>query len=199
MTVGKTMRQTFFILLAGLILLTGCATKTVTPNVIQLDMSATRMVAGNSKLMTAEVIYIKNLANNDEEYRFEVSNRRQLGIDNYVQVLKPSYYEIATVCAEKSFLHRMAGLVGIEKRDNGQLWARFQTALGTSALIPAYVMNLELMGTESIVPLNMSYVGNQQCEALYGEGDLNTTPENTASNQEYLAKYVKRTTLYSYW
>ena len=193
------MRNVVLAFSAGLLLLTGCATKTVTPNVIQVDMSATRMVSGKQKPMTAEVVFIRDLASNREKYRYEIGNRRSLGIESYAQVLPPGYYEIVTVCAERNFYNRMAGLLSVDKHDNGSLWARFQTGQGTSALMPAMVMNLELTGTEKIVPLNISAVGGPYCEAVYGEGVLNQPPANEASNNDYISKHGKKTKFYSYW
>jgi hypothetical protein len=194
------MRFTQLAFMAGVLFLAGCASKPVEPNIAQVDMSASRAVTGSSKRMATEVIFIRDLVTDTVKYRYEVSNRRKLGMDSYIQILQPSYYEIITICTEKNFYQRLAGLIGVEEKEDGTLWARFQTARGNSALFPAQAMNLELMGKEKIVPLNISAINERYCEAVYGEGELNKIPENFASNKEYLSsKKSKKLTLYSYW
>ncbi len=188
---------TAFIL--GIVFLTGCATKPPAPMVAQLDMSAYRKLEGSSKLMVAEVIYIQELISKSELYRYEFNNRKKLNMDSYVQILAPGYYQVFTVCTQRNFASRMAGLIEIEKKNDGTMWGRFQTGTGNDVLLPVAEMTLDLQGTETIVPLNMSSLSNSYCNAIYGEGKLNETPQNMPTSEDYLDKYGKKTTLYGYW
>ncbi|MEJ2043057.1 MAG: hypothetical protein P8X74_04800 [Reinekea sp.] len=191
------MKKLTCIFLACCAVLYGCTSNPAMDPIATLDISAMQKIHGSTNTMVAEIVYVQNLVDKSDLYRFEYNNRRDLDIDNYLIYLKPGYYQVVAICTENNFYWRMAGFLNVEKHNDGTDWARFQSANGTPVLIPALDMNLDLLGGETIKPVNMSASSNHYCEAVYGEGKANSTPLNINTTKNYIQRYGKKTKLYS--
>lgn len=179
-------------------LVMSCASKsTYTAN---LDMATSRLVS-NSQFniaanMTAEVVYVKDLVTQSAFYRFDASDRHRMAIEQYVLLLPLGRYQIVSICAEKTFPKRLAGLKAVQRKSNGQWWAQFQGHTGTDIFLPASAIEVAVNGGENITPVNLSATGSNHCEVTYANEDLNVFPKSFESSAEFEKKYRKKMTLY---
>lgn len=194
------MRLTLSLLIC-LIFFSNCASNGKGNYVGQLDMASSRLVSNpNMNIaanMTAEVVYVKDLVTSKVIYRLDAGDRHQLDVENHVLDLPLGRYQIASICADKTFAKRLAGLKSVDFRAGSGWWARFQGLTGTEAYLPASSMEVTILGGEKITPVNLSATGQKTCEVTYGEAKPNSLAKTFANTLSFKNKYRKKIEFYN--
>lgn len=183
------------------LILQSCASNAIDEQFGHLDLSATRTVSsaslGTSMQMTAEIVYVEDLLSGDVLYRYDVIERRQVDIEQEVFTVIPGRYRVGAVCTDSRFSNRMVGLNKLDLKNERDWWAVMATGSGSTALLPATVLDVTLNGGERITPVNMSASGAKGCAPVYGDKPLNRTPEADLSESEYKAEFGDKIRLYN--
>lgn len=195
------MRFLLTFIICSLTFLAGCASNGQGNYVGQLDMASSRLVS-NPQMniaanMTAEVVYVKDLVTGKIIYRLDAGIRHQLDVEQHILELPLGRYQIASVCAEKTFAKRLAGLKSVDFRSSSAWWARFQGLTGTEIYLPVSSMEVTILGGEKITPVNLSATGQKNCEVTYGEAKPNSLAKIFPSTGDFKNKYRKKIEFYN--